>query len=40
MFWEVETFFQENNIDVLNVLIHGNVEEMFEMMRIYIERVI
>lgn len=39
VFWEIECFFQENNIEVLNLLLHSNTEEMFEMMRIYVERV-
>lgn len=40
MFWEVEKFYQENNIEVLNLLYDKDHEEMVEMMRIYVERVI
>jgi hypothetical protein len=47
IFWEVENFYQENNIEILNLLYDENSEEhkeekpdeMFEVMRIYIERV-
>lgn len=39
VFWEIECFFQENNIEILNLLVHSNTEEMFEMIRIYVERV-
>jgi len=35
----MECFFQENSIEVLNLIVHSNQEELFEMMRIYIERV-
>lgn len=38
-FWEVESFFQENQIEVLNLIYQENEAEMMEMMRIYIERV-
>ncbi len=50
IFWEVENFYQENNIEILNLLYDNNPkskekneekpDEMFEVMRIYIERVI
>ena len=39
VFWEVEYFFQENSVEVLDILIHSNQVEIFEMMRIYVDRV-
>jgi hypothetical protein len=49
IFWEVENFYQENNTEILNLLfnqtelddklIEEKANEIFEMMRIYIERV-
>jgi len=38
-FWPVENFFQKNKIEVLNLILDNDQEEVFEMMRIYIERV-
>ena len=37
-FWEVEAFFQENGIEVLNCINEKNKDEIMEIMRIYIER--
>jgi hypothetical protein len=39
IFWEAEQFFQENGIEPLNLLFDENIEEIFELMRIFIERV-
>ena len=46
IFWEVENFYQENEIEILNLLYDKKssderikTEEIFEVMRIYIERV-
>jgi adenylate kinase len=46
IFWEVENFYQENEIEILNLLYDNSIkseeiksEEIFEVMRIYIERV-
>jgi len=42
IFWEVEQFYQENQIEILNLMFEDkktdDPEETFEMMRIYIER--
>jgi hypothetical protein len=39
-FWKVEQFYQENNIEILNIIADDKEdEEIFETMRIYIERV-
>lgn len=40
VFKDVEIFYQENKIEVLNILCNEKPEEMFEIMRIYIERVL
>ena len=41
-FWEVEQFYQENKIEIMNLVYEDeekdDPEETFEMMRIYIER--
>ena len=41
-FWEVEQFYQENQIEIMNLVYEDeqkdDPEETFEMMRIYIER--
>jgi hypothetical protein len=38
-FWEVEKFYQDNGIEVFNLIYNDNIEELFELMRIYVERV-
>ena len=42
IFWEVEQFYQENQIEILDLMFEDkktdDPEETFEMMRIYIER--
>ena len=42
IFWEVEEFYQENNIEILNLVYEDekkdDPEEIFELMRIYVER--
>lgn len=37
-FWEVEDFYQQQKIEVLNVIADKNQDEVMEIMRIYIER--
>lgn len=37
-FWEVEAFYQQNNIEILNTIADKNQDEIMEIMRIYIER--
>jgi hypothetical protein len=38
-FWEVEKFYQDNGIEVFNLIYNDNIDELFELMRIYVERV-
>jgi len=38
VFFKVELFFQENQIEILDIMIDKDKEEMFETMRIYVER--
>lgn len=40
VFFKVELFFQEKQIEILDLILENDKEEMFESMRIYIERVI
>ena len=39
VFFKVELFFQERQIEILDLILEKNKDEMFESMRIYIERV-
>jgi hypothetical protein len=38
-FWQVENFYQKNKIEILNLIHDKDQEEIFEAMRIYVERV-
>jgi hypothetical protein len=40
VFFKVELFFQEQRIEILDLILEKDKEEMFECIRIYIERVI
>ena len=39
IYFKVELFFQEKQIDTLDLILNKDKEEMFECLRIYVEKV-